>query len=250
MPLMTRRKKYGWESDVYSLRAGTRKPIHYSSPNLVGSSSRAILSDSDDDDYGFLARKPPIPPPSIPTIPLEYQESYQKRLKEQRNQEYWENIKTQLYDYYTHDTNNSKQRMSGGNRSGGVYSGITTNNNPMETATNVATKANANKHSTSQSKYQWNQKNKQNPTTQSVPVQSSFGLDDNWIASRRKDSGSTSDLLDQYCVEEDCCGRLEDFTEDLQDLESSRKFCVKCLVRFFNVGQSTSMMSRVSALNS
>lgn len=249
MPLMTRRKKYSWESDVNSLRAGTRKPIHYSSPNLVGSSSRAELSDSDEDDYGFLARKPPIPPPTIPSIPLEYQEPYQKHLKEQRNQEYWENIKTQLYDYYTHDTNNSKQRMSCGNRSVGFYSEITTYNNPIETATNVATKVNANKHSTSKSNYQWNQKNKQNPTTQSVPVQSSFGLDDNWIALQRKDSGSTSDLLYQYCVEEDCCGRLEDFTEDLQDLESSRKFCVKCLVRFFNVGQSTSTMSRVSAFN-
>ena len=201
-----------------------------------------MVSDSDDDDYGFLASKPSISPPFVPSIPLEYQESYQKSLKEQKNQEYWENIKTQLYDYYTHDTNNLKQRMSGWNRSCGVSSGITTNKNTMETATNVATKVNANKHSTSQ----WNQKNKQNSTTQSVPVQSSFGLDDNWIA---KNSGSTSDSLDEYCVEEDCCGRLENFTEDLQDLESNRKFCVKCLVRYFNVGESSSTMSRVSAFS-
>lgn len=234
------RRKNNWGTLVYTLKAGTRRnPLFRSSPNLIAS-SRTLLDD-DDDDYGFITKPPPpVPCPPIPAIPLEFQEEYQKRLKEHRNKVYWESIKRQLTDYYSYSHQNHQQkhpeRMSGLRGSSGFV-----NNLPMET-TSVAAKPN------STNKYQ---KNKQNCTTQSVPAQSSFGLDDDWISGRnRRDSGSTSDLLDLVCEVQDCCERFEDFREeeDLRSSEHLTPLCVKCLVRYYNSRPSgTSAMSRVSS---
>lgn len=230
------RRKNNWGTLVYTLKAGTRRnPLFRSSPNL-SASSRTLLDD-DDDDYGFISKPPPpIPAPPIPPIPLEFQEEYQKVLKEHQNKAYWESIKRQLTDYYNHHHQlRSSGRMSGRRGSSGFV-----NNSTMETAGVVARPNSTNK----------SQKNKQNSAAQSVPVQSSFGLDDDWISGRnRRDSGSTSDLLDQVCEVQDCCERLEDFRDE-GDLRSSEKLtplCVKCLVRYYNTRPSRAVMSRVSS---
>lgn len=235
------RRKNNWGTLSYNLKPSTRRhPLHRSSPNL-SASSRALLSDDDSDDYGFITKPTPaIPPPPIPPIPLEFQDEYQKRLKEQQNKMYWEHIKRQLTDYYTNHQMLRFERMS--LRQGSV--GMQTNNGPMETSSNAAAKAKTPNKS---------QKNKQNTAAQSVPVQSSFGLDDDWISERyRHDSGSTSDLLDQVCEVQDCCERFEDFKDD-GDLRVSEKLtplCVKCLVRYYNSRPATdSVMSRVSSTN-
>lgn len=232
------RRKNNWGTLVYTLKAGTRRhPLFRSSPNLTAS-SRTLLDD-DDDDYGFITKPPPlVPPPPIPSIPLEFQEEYQKLMKEHQNKVYWESIKRQLTDYYSHHHQTKRtERMSGFRGSSGFV-----NNLPMETTSVVAKSNSTNKY----------QKNKQNSTTQSVPAQSSFGLDDDWITGRnRRDSGSTSDLLDQVCEVQDCCERFEDFRqEDLRSSEKLTPLCVKCLVRYYNGRPSkpgTSAMSRVSS---
>lgn len=231
------RRKNNWGTLVYTLKAGSRRnPLFRSSPNL-SASSRTLLSD-DDDDYGFIAKPPPpVPAPPIPPIPLEFQEEYQRVMKEHQNKAYWESIKRQLTDYYNHHHQRARSagRMSGRRGSSGLV-----NNAAMETAGGVARPNSTNK----------SQKNKQNSAAQSVPVQSSFGLDDDWISGRkRRDSGSTSDLLDQVCEVQDCCERLEDFRDD-DDLRSSEKLtplCVKCLVRYYNSRPSRAVMSRVSS---
>lgn len=219
------RRKNNWGTLVYTLKAGTRRnPLFRSSPNL-SASSRTLLDD-DDDDYGFITKPaPPVPAPPIPPIPLEFHDEYQKRLKEHQNQVYWESIKRQLTDYYSH-----QRRMS-------AYRG-SVNNAPMETAT-VAASRSSNK----------SQKNKQNSVTQSVPVQSSFGLDDEWIGRERRDSGSTSELLDQVCEVQECCERFEDFRDEveLRSSEQLSPLCVKCLVRYYNSRPTRAVMSRVSS---
>lgn len=232
------RRKNNWGTLVYTLKAGARRnPLFRSSPNLLAS-SRTMFDDDDDDgdDYGFITKPAPLPPPPpVPMIPLEFQDEYQKRLKEHRNMVYWESIKRQLTDYYNHQQQAS--RMSGWRGSSGML-----NNLAMETAS-VAAKPN----STNKSR-----KNKQNSVTQSVPAQSSLGLDDDWISGRkRRDSGSTSELLDQVCEVQDCCERFEDFRDE-EDLKSDRftPLCVKCLVRYYNsrpTKAGTSAMSRVSS---
>lgn len=231
------RRKQNWGTLVYTLKAGSRRnPLFRSSPNL-SASSRTLLAD-DDDDYGFIVQPPPlVPPPPIPPIPLEFQDEYQKRLKEHQNAVYWESIKRQLTDYYNHYNHSQRnERMSGRRGS----SGLINNNQAMETAARLNS---ANK----------SQKNKQNSVTQSVPVQSSSGLDDDWISERpRRDSGSTSELLDQVCEVQDCCERFEDFRDE-DDLRLSEKLtplCVKCLVRYYNsrpIKPGSSGMSRVSS---
>lgn len=232
------RRKQNWGTLVYTLKSGTRRnPLFRSSPNL-SASSRTLLDD--DDDYGFITKPPPpIPPPPIPAIPLEFQDEYQKRLKEHQNKVYWENIKQQLTDYYSHHHQpRHVERMSGVRGSSGIV-----NNRPMETTSVVAKSNSTNKY----------QKNKQNSQTQSVPVQSSFGLDDDWINGRNRSgssSGSTSELLDQVCEVQDCCERFEDFRDE-EELRSSEKLtplCVKCLVRYYNTRPTTRAgMSRVSS---
>lgn len=233
------RRKQNWGTLVYTLKAGTRRnPLFRSSPNL-SASSRTLLSDDDDDDYGFITRPPPpIPNPPVPSIPLEFQEEYQKRLKEHQQKVYWESIKRQLTDYYSHHQQEPSLRMSRRRGSSGFV-----NNQPMETATVAARPNSTNK----------SQKNKQNSRTQSVPAQSSLGLDDDWISdARRRDSGSTSDLLDQVCEVQDCCERFEDFCdeEDLRLGERPTPLCVKCLVRYYNsrpTRAGATSMSRVSS---
>lgn len=235
------RRKQNWGTLVYTLKAGTRRnPIFRSSPNLSVSSSRMLLDDGDDDDdYGFITRPAPaIPAPPIPATPLEFNEEYQKRLKEHKDKVYWENIKRQLTDYYNH--HHESQRLERMTRNRGSSGFI--NNSTMET-TSVAAKANSTNKS---------QKNKQNSATQSVPAQSSFGLDDDWISGRhRRDSGSTSDLLDQVCEVQDCCERFDDFCDEdeYKARESLTPLCVKCLVRYYNNHQTRprSRMSRVSS---
>jgi hypothetical protein len=238
------RRKQNWGTLVYTLKAGTRRyPLHRSSPNLTASSR--TLVDDDDDDYGFITKPPPpVPKPPIPPIPLEFHDEYQKRLKEHQNMVYWESIKRQLTDYYSHHqqepSSGRLSRMSGRRGSSGFV-----NNQPMETATVAARPNSTNK----------SQKNKQNSAAQSVPAQSSFGLDDDWISgeARRRDSGSTSDLLDQVCEVQDCCERFEDFCdeEDHRLGESQTPLCVKCLVRYYNSrpsrASSGTSMSRVSS---
>lgn len=239
------RRKNNWGTLVYTLKAGTRRnPLFRSSPNLLAS-SRTNLFDDDDgsDDYGFITKQAPmIPPPPVPMIPLEFQDEYQKRLKEHRNKVYWESIKRQLTDYYGGSSSYSHQqpttqRMSEWRGSSGML-----NNLAMDT-TSVAAKPNSTNKS---------QKNKQNSVTQSVPVQSSFGLDDDWLSGRkRKDSGSTSELLDQVCEVQDCCERFEDFCDE-EDFRNDRilPLCVKCLVRYYNsrpTKTGISAMSRVSS---
>lgn len=233
------RRKNNWGTLIYGLKAGSRRnPLFRSSPNLTAS-SRTLLDD--DDDYGFITKPPPpIPAPPIPSIPLEFQEEYQKRLKEYQNKVYWESIKQQLTDYYSHhhESSSSYERKSGLRGSSGFV-----NNSTMETTSGVAKSNSTNKA----------QKNKQNSATQSVPVQPSFGLDDDWISgTNRRDSGSTSDLLDQVCEVQDCCERFEDFRgeEDLRSSEQLTPLCVKCLVRYYNsrpTKPGTSTMSRVSS---
>lgn len=233
------RRRNNWGTLVYTLRAGTRRnPLFRSSPNL---SSRAQFDDDiDQDDYGFITRPPPpIPAPPIPPIPLEFHDEYQKRLKEHQNQVYWESIKRQLTDYYNHYHQSERfERMSG--RRG---SSECVNNLPMET-TSVASKPNSTNKL---------QKNKQNSAAQSVPVQSSFGLDDDWTNGRvRRDSGSTSELLDQLCEVQACCERFEDFHDegDLRSSEQLTPLCVKCLVRFYNSRPSKSGISAMSRVSS
>lgn len=230
------RRRQNWGTLVYNLKSATRKnPLFRSSPNLSTASSRAQLSD-DDDDYGFITKPPPpIPEPPIPPLPLEFQEEYQKRLKELQNKAYWESIKAKLTEYYSHHYRHQQQR---GERMSNVRGSLEDINKPMETA-------NAPTLSTFKSL-----KNKQNSVTQSVPLQSSFGLDDNWIRSR-KDSGSTSELLDQVCEVKDCCERFEDF-KDEEDLRASEKvtpLCVKCLVQYYNNRPTISMSTRMSRVS-
>lgn len=232
------RRRQNWGTLVYNLRSATRKnPLFRSSPNLsTAASSRAVLSSDDDDDYGFITKPPE--PPTIPPLPLEFQEEYQKRLKEIQNKVYWENIKSKLNDYYSH--HHRQQSQQRGERMSTMRGSHEDINKPMETATAFKL-----------------QKNKQNSVTQSVPLQSSFGLDDDWISSsgrNRKDSGSTSELLDQVCEVQDCCERFNDF-KDEEDLRASEKLtplCVKCLVRYYNNRPITSTlrMSRVSRMMS
>ena len=231
------RRKNNWGTLVYTLKAGTRRhPLFRSSPNLTAS-SRTLLDDDDDDDYGFIMKPPPsVPCPPVPSLPLEFQDEYQKHLKEHQNKVYWESIKRQLTDYYSHHHQPKRfERMSGFRGSSGYV-----NNLPMETTSVVAKSNSTNKY----------QKNKQNSATQSVPAQSSFGLGDDWITGRnRRDSGSTSDLLDQVCEVQDCCERFEDFREE-EDSRLGEKLCVKCLVRYYNSRPSklsAAVMSRVSS---
>lgn len=227
---MERRKQNWGGSLMYNLRSATRRhPLFRSSPNLTTTtSSRALLGD-DDDDYGFITKPPPpIPAPPIPPIPLEFQEEYQKRLKELQNKAYWESIKRQLTDYYSHHHESQRnERMSD------IRGSCEDINKSMETANLNSTKKLL--------------KNKHNSAAQAVPLQSSSGLDDYWInGSNRRDSGSTSELLDQVCEVQDCCERFEDF-KDVDELRSSEKLtplCVKCLVRYYNTRPSS--MSRVS----
>lgn len=230
------RRKNNWGTLVYTLKASTRRnPLFRSSPNLTAS-SRPLYDDNDSDDYGFITKPaPPVPAPPIPSIPLEFQDEFQMRLKEHRNKVYWESIKRQLTDYYSHHHQFQRfERMSGLRGSSGVI-----NNLAMETAGVVARPNSTNK----------SQKNKQNSVTQSVPVQSSFGLDDEWINERlRRDSGSTSDLLDQVCEVQDCCERFDDFRDE-DEFRASEKLtplCVKCLVRYYN-SRPSKTMSRVSS---
>lgn len=231
------RRKQNWGTLMFSSRSTTRRnPLFRSSPNLSTTASSRVLLGDDDDDYGFITR--PFdrnqPPPPIPPVPLEFQEEYQKRLKELQNKVYWESIKRQLTEYYSHHHEaRQHQRMS--DIRGSSCEDI---NKPMETVTggtyNITNKF---------------LKNKQNSAAQAVPLQSSSGLDDYWISgSNRRDSGSTSELLDQVCEVQDCCERFEDF-KDVEDLRSSEKvtpLCVKCLVRYYNTRPTVSNMSRVS----
>lgn len=232
---MERRKQNWGGTLMYNFRTATRRnPLFRSSPNLsTTASSRALLGD-DDDDYGFITRNPPpIAAPPIPPIPLEFQEEYQKRLKELQNKTYWESIKQQLTDYYSHQIHESqpprRERMSG------IRGSCEDINKTMETAAFSST-----------NKFL---KNKQNSAAQAVPLQSSPGLDDYWISGgNRRASGSTSDLLDQVCEVQDCCERFEDF-KDVEELRASEKvtpLCVKCLVRYYNTRPAVSSMSRVS----
>lgn len=240
------RRRQNWGTLVYNLRTATRhtNPITRSSPNLASASSRAILSDyDDDDDYGFIVPKPPaIPPPPIPQIPLEFQKEYQQRLKEQQDKVYWENIKQKLTEYYSHyHQAQSYERMSDarGSRKDTV-------NKSMETGSLNSTNKLL--------------KNKQKSALQSVPLQSSSGLDDFWISSGRRDSGSTSELLDQVGEVQECCERFEDFAneDDLRASEKVTPLCVKCLVRYYNsnhhstatAARNRTSMSRVSLKNS
>lgn len=241
---MERRQK-NWGTLVYTLRSATRKnPLFRSSPNL-STSSRAQLSD-DDDDYGFITKPPPpIPEPPIPPLPLEFQEEYQKRLKELQNKAYWESIKAKLTEYYSHQYHQQLQqqqnhhyRQQRGERVSFRRGSHEELNKPMETDKNASSFKSL--------------KNKQNSVTQSVPLQSSLGLDDNWISSslerQRRDSGSTSELLDQVCEVQDCCERFEDFRDE-DDLRKT-PLCVKCLVRYYNNRPITdkAIMSRVSLM--
>jgi hypothetical protein len=224
------RRKQNWGTLLYTLKGTRRNPLFRSSPDL-SATSRA--PDHDHDDYGFITKPPPpIPPPPIPAIPLEFQYEYQKILKQNQNKVYWENIKQKLTDYYSHSPS---ERLEQSERMSGRSSG---NNRSMETTSVVARPNSTNKY----------QKDKQNSVTQAVPVQSSFGLDDEWFNSRnRRDSGSTSELLDQVCEVQDCCERFEDFSEE-DELKTSGKLtplCVKCLVRYYNTRPNRSM-SRVS----
>jgi hypothetical protein len=202
--------------------------------------------DEDNDDYGFITKMPPpIPPPVIPELPLEYQYEYQKRLKEYQNKVYWESIKRQLTDYYSNHQNNHqyefrRERMASGRR--GSLEEI--NKTAMETTigTNNNVPSSTNKLL----------KNKHNTAAQAVPLQSSYGLDDNWkIGAGRRDSGSTSDLLDQVCEVQDCCERFQDFENDTGDNlrdHLNTPLCVKCLVRYYNTRPvTTTAMSRVSS---
>ena len=130
------RRKQNWGTLVYTLKSGSRRnPLFRSSPNLR-TSSRTLLDD--DDDYGFIAKSPPpIPPPPIPSIPLEFQDEYQKRLKEHQNKVYWDSIKQKLTDYYSHHHESQRlERMSGTRGSSGYV-----NNRSMETASAVAKRA-------------------------------------------------------------------------------------------------------------
>jgi hypothetical protein len=232
---MERRLK-NWGTLAYTVRATTRQhPLHRSSPNLL-TSSRSLLVDDfndDNDDYGFITKTPPIiPPPPRPQTPLEFDDEYQKRVKEYQNNLYWENIKHRLTQYYNHRHETTSAKSS--SRSGI----INVNNSTMETNT------------------KFKKTRQQQPTitvTQSVPVQSSVELDEIGIGRIRRDSGSTLDLLEQVCEVQDCCERLEDFEneEDTRESEKVSRLCVKCLVRYYNrVGpdneRSDSRMSRVS----
>lgn len=228
------RRRQNWGTLVYTLRSATRKnPLFRSSPNL-STSSRAQLSD-DDDDYGFITKPPPpIPEPPIPPLPLEFQEEYQKRLKELQNKAYWESIKAKLTEYYSHHHHHHHRQQRGERVSfrRGSHEEL---NKPMVTDA-ISFKS---------------LKNKQNSVSQSVPLQSSLGLDDNWISSlerQRRDSGSTSELLDQVCEVQDCCERFEDFCDE-DDLQNT-PLCVKCLVRYYNSRPITdkAKMSRVSSM--
>ncbi|KAG5673476.1 hypothetical protein PVAND_003521 [Polypedilum vanderplanki] len=222
------RRRQNWGTLVYNLRTATRSR---SSPNLA--SSRAVYFDDDDDDYGFITSKPsPIPPPPIPQIPLEFQKEYQKRLKEQQNKIYWENIKQRLTDYYSHHQQSQRyERMSEfrGSPEDFINKSMETNSGLNSNSTNKLLK------------------NKQKSALQSVPLQSSSGLDDFWTSGssqrQRRDSESTSELLDQVCEVQDCCERFEDFNNE-SDLRASEKvtpLCVKCLVRYYNTRPSTGM---------
>jgi hypothetical protein len=233
------RRKNNWGTLVYTLKAGTRRhPLFRSAPNLFASSRTPLNGagrdndDDDDDDYGFITKPPPpVPSPYIPPIPLEFQEEYQKRLKEQQNQIYWENIKKQLTDFHSH-----RHQPKYYERMSGVRGSREFINNPsMETTTVAAKPKSTNK----------SQKFKQNSAIQSAPAQSSFGLDDDCVGGRiRRDSGSTSDLLDQVCEVQDCCERFDDFRDE-EDIRSSG-LCVKCLVKYYN-SQPKATMSRVSS---
>ncbi|CRK87835.1 CLUMA_CG001623, isoform A [Clunio marinus] len=215
------RRRINWGSLAYNLRTKTRRnKLSRSSPNLSASSRTQFDDDFDNDDYGFITKPPPpVPAPPIPPIPLEFQDEYQQRLNEQRKKLYWENIKRQLIVYYSHHQQHHEskhiERMS---RRRGSSEHI--NNLAMET-TSVAPK---------QLSLIKRQKNKQNPRAKSVPAQSSFGLDDDWISERNR---RESEYLDQVCEVQDCCESFEDFQEE-GSKDTLSPLCVKCLVRYYN----------------
>lgn len=238
---MERRKK-NWGTISYALKAGTRQhPLHRSSPNLP-TSSRSYFSEDifdDDDDYGFVPKPaPPVPAPPRPRTPLEFNEDYQRKVKEYQNKLYWESIKHKLTQYYSHrhhesSANNHRARSS-------------VNNTSMATSTKLSQPKQPPKTSST--------------TAHSVPVQSSSVLDGELLGRTRRDSGSTIDLLEAVNDLQDSCARLEDFEDEVEECSSSEKhsrLCVKCLVKYYNTRQDSigvggcersvaSAMSRVS----
>lgn len=237
---MERRKK-NWGTLAYALKAGTRQhPLHRSSPNLPTNSQSYFNDDlfDDDDEYGFLPKPPPpIPAPPRPRTPLEFNEDYQRKVKEYQNKLYWESIKHKLTQYYNHrheSSANSHQRRATTARS-------SVNKPAMETHTKFS---------------QPKQPTKTPSASQSVPVQSSSVLDGE-LRRTRRDSGSTIDLLETVNDLQETCARLEDFDDEEEECsEKHSRLCVKCLVKYYNTRQDigvggcersvASAMSRVS----
>lgn len=212
------RRKHNWGTLSITTR---RNPLFRSSPNLN------LNSKSDEENaYGLISKhsKSVLPPP-VPTIPLEFRfrEEYQKLMKENQNKMYWESIKQKLTDYYCHHQQSQPRK------------------NEFLKNRSMETKVGAKTNSTNKI-----QKDKQNSVTQAVPVQSSLGLEDDWIPNRnRRDSESTNSLLNQECEIPNSCENIDFLCgdDDSHSSEKSEPLCVKCLVSYYNTGP---VMSRVS----
>lgn len=254
-----------WEIEMSRYGARYRRTIHYSSPNLA-STTKYDDSDEEFDDYGFLKvhhRKPIQPPPNIPPYPREYQ---QQLLQEQQRKKHYENIHQKLYEFYQH--HHDKSRVDSG--------GITNSTSAIATRT----KANPNKQLTSNLQTTYRR-----PTQriQSVPLQTPYGSDENWITgtsaseynhissgdtnTRNTNNSKISGFIDfvddtDKDTEEEAEEFLRSVEKQLEEEETekdlkpfSSNLCVKCLVRFFNNQASNcqspvcrSAMSRVSDL--
>ena len=214
-----------WENEMRKLKPGSRKTVHYQSePNLSGSGS--------DDDYGFL-QPPKLPPPPIPPLPsLPYT---QQLLQEQAKQKYWKNIQNQLYEFYNQHQNSSSRMPD-------AKMQRETANNNCSMVTKAAAKENQNQQNFA---IRSSQTGKLSSTRHTVGVQSSCGLDRNWITYQDSacSSSDCSDLDQVFVVEEESSSSEEDCQRKFKEL------CVKCLIRHFN-NQPTfcqhASMSRVS----